>query len=353
MGNRIPSNGSISVNGGQAERSKYSKLIGYVPQDDVLLPELTVRENILHSARIRLPRSWTEAQRNDHVDRLLDCLHLTHTQHRTVRNISGGERKRASIGIELIAGPMALFLDEPTSGLDSTSALSLVELLKALSQMGVTIVCIIHQPRREIFEVLDNVLVLKKGEQVFQGPREGIVPFFKNRGFSVSDAANPADAILDIVSERNPIIEPPQIFNMHGSKLVMDWEEYWKKALPPIPITVSDDPLPSTSGRSAPWLLQTYFCLTRALKQQQRQPVSFYLEIGVGAVAGLLIGLALYPYKGLHFQGLYLPPFELLSSAVDYKTVPMISLMCCMAIGLASASPGVRVFGDESECSNS
>jgi ABC-type multidrug transport system ATPase subunit len=114
-----------------------------------------VCENLLHSANTRLPSSWTYEERSKHVDILISCLGLVAIQDRVVgeslsSGISGGERKRLNIGIELAAAPKALFLDEPTSGLDATSALSIMMLLKGLAVSGVTIMCVIHQPRPEI-----------------------------------------------------------------------------------------------------------------------------------------------------------------------------------------------------------
>lgn len=94
-----------------ANNYRYKKVIGYVPQDDIVLPELTVRENILHSARIRLPCTWEEGEIQHHVDVLLACLQLSHVKDSLVGStaapvISGGQRKRVSIGIELAAAPM-------------------------------------------------------------------------------------------------------------------------------------------------------------------------------------------------------------------------------------------------------
>lgn len=137
--------GVTKANGSRGQISKYKKIIGYVPQDDIVLSELTVRENILHSARVRLPSDWKNDEIQNHVDILLRCLHLWHVKDSLVGStaapiISGGQRKRVSIGIELAAAPMALFLDEPTSGLDSTSASSIIMTLKALSRLGITIV---------------------------------------------------------------------------------------------------------------------------------------------------------------------------------------------------------------------
>ena len=135
MGKQKHTGGTTKVNGVTRNISTYKKIIGFVPQDDIVLSELTVREHILHSARIRLPSSWSDAEIQSHVDVLLSCLQLAHVKDSLVGNaaapvISGGQRKRVSIGMELAALPMALFLDEPTSGLDATSASSIMRTLK-------------------------------------------------------------------------------------------------------------------------------------------------------------------------------------------------------------------------------
>lgn len=118
--------------------------------------ELTVRENILHSARIRVPNSWSQDLVNEHVDTILQVLKLSHVAQSIVGDvmtggISGGQRKRVNIGMELAATPLCLCLDEPTSGLDSTSSLQVMDTLEQIASVGVTVVAVIHQPRIEIF----------------------------------------------------------------------------------------------------------------------------------------------------------------------------------------------------------
>ena len=168
---------------------RYKKIIGYVPQDDIVLPELTVRENILHSARIRLPADWSNQAISNHVDSLIECLELSHVKNSLVGStakpvISGGQKKRVSIGLELAAAPMALFLDEPTSGLDATAASSVMKTLKALSRLGITVVSIIHQPRQEIFEALDDLILLANGRLIYQGKQKEAQTYFQNAGFN-------------------------------------------------------------------------------------------------------------------------------------------------------------------------
>lgn len=154
MGKTSHTGGVTKVNGVAGKISKYRwplELENYLaneilqiqkdhwirPQDDIVLPELTVRENILHSTRIRLPANWSEYEIQHRVDILISCLQLSHVKDSLMGStavpvISGGQKKRVSIGMELAAAPMALFLDEPTSGLNATAAASIMSTPKAL-----------------------------------------------------------------------------------------------------------------------------------------------------------------------------------------------------------------------------
>jgi ABC-type multidrug transport system ATPase subunit len=345
---------------------RFKKIIGYVAQDDIVLPELTVRENILHSARIRLPTSWNEGQIQKHVDDIIICLGLAHVQHSQVGDtvkpvISGGQRKRVSIGIELAAAPMVLVLDEPTSGLDATSALSIIEILKELSRLGITVVCIIHQPRLEIFQSLDRLLLLTAGREIYFAEAADAVSYFKEAGFVIPAHHNPADVLLDIISGHGHRYAQNGLATseLTVARLVSRWEETKK-----LRTERSSNPtlkqadllqtvLHSVRNRGASWVRQAYFCFCRSLKQQTRQLSGFLLEISVGAIAGLLIGLSVYRLDGLLFQGVFTSPFEPLSSAVNYTLVPQLGLLCSLAIGLAAAAPGVKTFGEESKFTTS
>lgn len=353
-GKQSHTGGVTKVNGSPGVISKYKKIIGYVPQDDIVLPELTVRENILHSARIRLPSDWKDPEIQKHVDILLRCLHLSHIKDSLVGSpsapvISGGERKRVSIGIELAAAPMALFLDEPTSGLDATSASSIMMTLKALSRLGITVVTIIHQPRHEIFASLDFIHLMGAGQVIYSGKEDGVQPYFEQCGFTFPKHTNPADTIMDIIAGEG------HLYKKSGDTSIPHLVNYWRHrrdnitradSLPPSGVDAAA--LKKTvKMRGAPWYRQIYFCLCRALLQQYRRKSSFYFELGVAALAGLLIGLAFVSQNGMNFQGAFNSPYELLSSAVNFTSVPEMSLLVGLAIGLTASSPGVKIFGEE------
>lgn len=357
MGKHSHTGGVTKINGGTGISSKYKKVIGYVPQDDIVLPELTVRENILHSARIRLPSDWSDKDAQRHVELVLKCLQLPHVQNSRVGStaapvISGGERKRVSIGMELAAAPMALFLDEPTSGLDATSASSIMLILKAVSRLGITVVTIIHQPRHEIFEALDNVLLLGAGRVIYSGKEAKAQAYFEDCGFNFPEGHNPADTIMDIIAGQGHLYK--KLGDTDVSHLIEQWT-YRQDAMK----AATGFPCPSPSDveivaldrtvqmRGASWYRQTYFCLSRAFLQQYRLRSSFYAEISVATLTGLLLGLAETSEDGINFRGIFHHPYELLSSSADYSSVPEMSLLIGLASGIIASPPGVRVFGEE------
>eukprot|EP00118_Oscarella_pearsei_P017735 m.178311 g.178311 ORF g.178311 m.178311 type:complete len:266 (+) comp39173_c0_seq10:79-876(+) len=139
----------------------FKLLSGYVVQDDIVMGTLTVRENLSFSAALRLPQSVSKEEKESRVEKVLNDLGLTKVSDSKVgteflRGISGGERKRTNIGMELIVQPSILFLDEPTTGLDAHTAVSVIRLLKDLSA-NATIIFSIHQPRYSIFKLFDFV----------------------------------------------------------------------------------------------------------------------------------------------------------------------------------------------------
>jgi ABC-type multidrug transport system ATPase subunit len=199
--------GRLFVNHAETtDMRRYHKIIGYVPQEDILLRELTVREIVLYSARIRLPKSWADVDVTAFVDNVLRALNLSSVSNSTIgddffRGVSGGERKRVNIALEIAAIPVCLFLDEPTSGLDASAALDVVELLRQLASMGVTIVAVLHQPRIEIFRKFDDVLMLVPGGRTaYSGPSQLAAHYFHSIGFAFEQGCNEADAMMDILA---------------------------------------------------------------------------------------------------------------------------------------------------------
>lgn len=202
--------GKILVDGKKVAKD-YRKVAAYVQQDDSLYSTLTVRECIQYSAQLRLPSSASESAKDAMVERVISELNLGHVVDARIgsngqnRGISGGERRRVSIGMELVTSPQILFLDEPTSGLDSSSANSVVQLVKELASHGRIVVLSIHQPSAKSFLQLDQVMLLAKGKMLYHGPPAASKSYFQDLGFICPENENIADFILDIASDTKNI----------------------------------------------------------------------------------------------------------------------------------------------------
>ncbi|ESR43242.1 hypothetical protein CICLE_v10011143mg [Citrus x clementina] len=196
--------GSITYNDHPYSKSLKSK-IGFVTQDDVLFPHLTVKETLTYAALLRLPNTLTKQQKEKRAIDVINELGLERCQDTMiggsfVRGVSGGERKRVCIGNEIIINPSLLFLDEPTSGLDSTTALRTVQMLQDIAEAGKTVVTTIHQPSSRLFHKFDKLILLGKGSLLYFGKASEAMTYFSSIGCSPQIAMNPAEFLLDLAN---------------------------------------------------------------------------------------------------------------------------------------------------------
>ncbi|MBA0580779.1 hypothetical protein Gorai_022983, partial [Gossypium raimondii] len=191
--------------------------IGFVTQDDVLFPHLTVKETLTYAALLRLPLTLTKQQKEKRALDVIYELGLDRCQDTMiggsfVRGVSGGERKRVCIGNEIIINPSLLFLDEPTSGLDSTTALRTVQTLQDIAETGKTVLTTIHQPSSRLFHKFDKLIVLGKGSLLYFGKASEATDYFSSIGCSPLIAMNPAEFLLDLANGNlNDISVPPEL----------------------------------------------------------------------------------------------------------------------------------------------
>lgn len=214
-------NGDILINGGKdLTVPMLRKITGFVPQDDVMHRNLTVRENVMFQAELRLPRKAKTAEEDKPLPRGEHCteeavqtlellglgdpkLQDTKIGDEDERGVSGGQRKRVSIAMELVAWPSLLFLDEPTSGLDSTTSHSVVHMFtRAAKERHCTTLAVIHQPRYETLELFDRVILLAAGGYlVYSGPSQRAKDYFETTfKLRFKEQANPADYFLDAIT---------------------------------------------------------------------------------------------------------------------------------------------------------
>eukprot|EP00640_Fibrocapsa_japonica_P002006 CAMPEP_0113935530 /NCGR_PEP_ID=MMETSP1339-20121228/2676_1 /TAXON_ID=94617 /ORGANISM="Fibrocapsa japonica" /LENGTH=542 /DNA_ID=CAMNT_0000937729 /DNA_START=284 /DNA_END=1912 /DNA_ORIENTATION=- /assembly_acc=CAM_ASM_000762 len=195
--------GDILINGKSRDDS-FMRLCGYVSQEDSLMGVFTVRESLNFTASLVYPPS-KKTERDQAVARTLKHMGLESAADTVVgdifrKGLSGGQKRRLSIGLVLLTNPSLILLDEPTSGLDSASALGIVKRLKTLAGYGHTVICTIHQPSSQVFSMFDQLGLLSSGRTVYMGPNSSAVNYFRNAGHDCPTYANPADYFVGLIN---------------------------------------------------------------------------------------------------------------------------------------------------------
>ena len=186
---------------GERDWNEYKKESCYIQQDDMLHPLFSVQEVMKMAADLKLGSNLNKKAKQMVIDDVLDILDLSKTKETRCDRLSGGQRKRLSIALELVDNPPVMFLDEPTTGLDSSASLGLVAMLQCLARGGRTIICTIHQPSATIYEMFDHVYLLAEGRCVYQGDAKNTVNYLKKVGLQCPMYHNPADYVIEVVSK--------------------------------------------------------------------------------------------------------------------------------------------------------
>eukprot|EP01028_Stygiella_incarcerata_P010968 TRINITY_DN598_c0_g2_i3.p1 TRINITY_DN598_c0_g2~~TRINITY_DN598_c0_g2_i3.p1 ORF type:complete len:820 (+),score=195.49 TRINITY_DN598_c0_g2_i3:24-2483(+) len=357
--------GAVYINGLEEPLAKYRREIGYVPQDDIMLRDLSVKEILLHSARVRLGHSVSPEEIARRVNITLDVLGLTEIRHMPIgdefrRGISGGQRKRVNVGMELVTAPSVLFLDEPTSGLDSTQAESVMASMKNIAACGLTVVAVVHQPRQEIFEMIDDILLLGRGGvTVYQGPIQEMKAYFESLGFDFPRGTTVPDRVMDLLAGKGGQSEVVDFPAKWVEKKQLDAEKEKEKekekgaavgagAMASAGVIAVRDP--------AGFFFQLWSFIRRGMVQMVRSYQTHIINTLMHFLAGVIFGIPFLSGR------IFVKPVPLIYAEADYcpKAVrdafcysPLYDLtgyLCqfvIMAVSAVAIATSVRSFGME------
>ncbi|XP_055549565.1 ATP-binding cassette subfamily G member 4 [Wyeomyia smithii] len=215
--------GAVYVNGRIRNLNSFRRMTCYITQQDQLQTLLTVLENMRIAADLKLGADVSKHEKESLIEDILTVLGLYEHQNTITSRLSGGQRKRLSIALELINNPTIMFLDEPTTGLDSFSCNQVVLLLKQLANQGRTIICTIHQPSAKLFHEFDQVYVLSSGECMYQGSTASLVPFLQSVDMPCPVYHNPADYVIELACGEHGMEKVQTMVLEMGNGESTDW----------------------------------------------------------------------------------------------------------------------------------
>jgi ABC-type multidrug transport system ATPase subunit len=303
--------GTIEINGRPRDDVDYSRFTAFVQQDDILMENLSVRECLEFAANVKSPGIYEE--RMQRVMNLMNELELIDCQniHCGSPVLRKGEKKRASIGVELITNPSLLYVDEPTTGMDSFTAEKLVEILGRLAKKGRTIIATIHQPNSEIFAMFDQLMIIALGRTIYFNEAKEAVGYFDRLGYECPKKTNPAEYFMKILSAENFMKEDDEgdvleIAKKRYEDAVVKMHEQYHAEGNDMRCN-ADVVTPDISGLSdselekikyvAPWCTQFLYLCKRSSIANIRSPQSTIIRL-LTTVVVMVLGMALYWRQG-------------------------------------------------------
>uniref|UniRef100_A0A0P5RR43 Protein white n=1 Tax=Daphnia magna TaxID=35525 RepID=A0A0P5RR43_9CRUS len=287
---KLKISGERFLNGAKVNTDTLARISGYVQQDDLFIPTLTVKEHLEFQALLRMEKHLNYDERMIRVGEVIHELGLKKCENtvignpeRGIKGISGGERKRLAFASEVLTNPSLMFCDEPTSGLDSYMAQNIVQVLKNIASTGKTVVCTIHQPSSEVFALFDRILLMAEGRTAFLGPASDALSFFSSQGLPCPPNYNPADYYIHTLAT----VPGQEIESRKKSKEICDSYESSQAGQQILEIVKANRSLNSTESQEfelaevkakkspykASWFAQFRAVLWRSVISVLREPV--------------------------------------------------------------------------------
>jgi ABC-type multidrug transport system ATPase subunit len=299
VGTRYHVSGNMLYNGAVPSESVIRSLTSFVTQeDDALMPSLTVRESLRFAAGLRLPPWMSKAEKNQRAEEVLLKMGLKDCANNLIgsdliKGISGGEKRRVTIAIQVLTDPRLIVLDEPTSGLDAFTATSIIEVLSGLAAEGRTLIMTIHQSRSDLFKSFTNILLLARGgHPVYAGPGAAMLTHFENLGYSCPQTTNPADFALDLITVDLQEKEREAATREKVQRLITQWESKPQEPRCGAPAIATPAELGSLKRQMNPFHVVFPLVLRRSAINLRRQ--SHLVVARLGHIPGIAIILAVF-----------------------------------------------------------
>ncbi len=331
-GIRPASKGLVLYNGRDYYRNlaSFNTQIGYVPQSDIIHKDLTVQHALYYTARMRLPRDFTRRQIKERINEVLDEVEMTHRRRMLVGRLSGGERKRVSLALELLANPSVFFLDEPTSGLDPGLDLKMMQLLRKLADKGHTIILVTHATTN--IRVCDYVCFLARGGRlVYYGPPDDALSYFGVQSYAeIYNALDPTDDHKDAPKEAEERFKhSPYYARYVAGPLNQELEEHENLEELNMPVKLAK--------RGSPW--RQFRILTRRYLELLKNDV---VNLAILLLQAPIIGIILYYLAGpATFSSTSVTTCPLHANPLS-QSGPIVSLSCQRVVDLLNSPQGAQ-----------
>lgn len=316
--------GAITFNGAIPSTSVVRSVSSFVTQDDdALMPALTVRESLRYAAGLRLPHTMSKADKFQRAEEVLMKCGLKDCADNIIGNdlrkgISGGEKRRVTIAIQILTDPKVLLLDEPTSGLDAFTATSIIDVLCALAAEGRTLIMTIHQARTDVFQHFHNVLLLARGGSLaYSGPGSKMLEHFSRLGHDCPVTTNPADFVLDLITVDLQEEDREAESRERVTNLITTWSEsHQVKVARDDAEIATPEQLGSLKRQMNPFRITFPLVLRRSFINMSRQPevlsARLFQVMGLAGILAVFFAPLKHDYNSIQSRMGYIQQFSTL-----------------------------------------